>query len=54
MRSEDDARQGFEKGDRDQPSYYYDGCRICCPSEEDDEAARDAMWERRISEARES
>lgn len=45
-----DARQGFERGDRDQPGYVYDGCRICTPDADDDEAAEDAKWDRRIHE----
>jgi hypothetical protein len=51
---ESDARQGYERGDRDQPGYPIDACRICAPSEEDIEQARDAHWDRRIDEAREA
>ncbi len=49
---EADARTGYEPGDRDQPSYRFDACRICAPDDDDLDRLRAAMWERRLSEAR--
>lgn len=49
-----DARQGWERGDRDQPGYVIDACKVCAKSTEDEERALDAMWERRIDEYQES
>ena len=50
---ETSARQGWHSADRDEPGYYFDACRVCQPSEIDLARAKDAMWDHRISEARE-
>ena len=48
---EKDRRTGFERGDRDQPSYEFSGCVLCAPSSDDLDRARNAEDERRISQA---
>jgi hypothetical protein len=52
--TQDDVRERYEKGDRDQPSYYEPACRFCSPSEDDHQRALDAHYERLIDEAREN
>lgn len=47
-----DAREGYERGDRDQPGYVIDACKVCAPSEDDLERARDAAFEQRFQEER--
>jgi hypothetical protein len=42
---EKDRRMGFERGDRDQPSYEFSGCVLCVGDPERDEAARDAYYD---------
>lgn len=52
MRSDADAREYYEAGDRDQPGYVTDACRICAPSEDDIEAAREHALEQAMEEGR--
>jgi len=47
----EDAREGWESGDRDQPGYAFDACRVCMPSEEDRERAAEAKADAMRDEA---
>lgn len=47
------ARQGWHAGDRDEPSYWFDACLVCQPSDEDRDRARDAAADHALSEMRE-
>lgn len=47
-----DARQGWERGDRDQPGYVIDACKVCAPTTDDLDRLRDAEADRRMDEER--
>lgn len=46
-------REGWHAADRDEPGYAFDACRVCAPSDEDIDRARDAAADRALSELRE-
>ena len=48
-----DARLGIQRASRDEPSYEYEGCKVCAPNGDDDDRARDHAEERAEAEARE-
>lgn len=51
--TENDVRERYERGDRDQPAYTESACRFCSPSSDDLDAAREGRLEQLIEERRE-
>jgi hypothetical protein len=47
-----ERRLGYERGDRDQPGYWFDGCVLCAPDANDEDRARDAHDDAEFERAR--
>ncbi len=46
-------REGYKSPTWGEPGYTFEGCKVCCPTADEEAAAEDAHWEQRISEERE-